>query len=166
MKTILSLLISLSFLPFVSTARMGRPLTEKPIVIPNSQLKDSAFKAPVINPKSETWDLSWLHVAGKHLERQAIHAVNNTPAQTKDIEAIGHILKVVPAVSASLQSKGLSSVEAKSSNSALIAAITQSAKENWEPETQANVVAFARALALDPVANEKKLKKVRDNCRL
>ena len=161
MKTALSLLVSLSMLPLVSTARMAKPLIEKPVspII----LKDSAFKAPSLNLKSSVCGpgSECLSSAEKNLSREAKRAINRTSADKESAEAIGAVLQSLPAVSAGLQAR-----EAKAVNNALIAAITQSAKENWEPETQANVVTFANSLALDPVANQKKLEEVRENCRL
>ena len=168
MKTILSLLVSLSLFPLVSTARRARPVVEKPVFKAPVNLghKDSAFKALPVNIKSEVCGASCLAEAEKNLERQAVQAVNRVTAQGKDAEAVGHILKTAPATSASLQNKGYSKAEAQAVNNAVIAAITQSVKEKWEPETQNNVVEFAKAVALNPLANQKKIEEVRENCRL
>ncbi|MCZ0932259.1 MAG: hypothetical protein OXJ52_03795 [Oligoflexia bacterium] len=167
MKTILSLLISLSCIPLVSTAFRAptRPI-EKPLIIPNSLPTDPAFKQLGLDIKL-TSNSDLLLTAEKNLDRNTVQALNRAPIQTKeDAETIESFLKLVPALSTGLQSKGLSVKEAKSANSALTAAITQSVRENWEPETQANVIKFAKALALDPVANQKKLEEVKENCRL
>ena len=147
MKIALSLLVGLSMLPLVSTARMAKPLVEKPVS--PIQLKDSAFKAPGLNLRSSLCGpgSECLSSAEKNLSREAKLALNRTSADKESAEAIGAVLQSLPAVSAGLQ--GLKPVEAKATNNALIAAITQSAKENWEPETQANVVAFVKSLALD-----------------
>ena len=171
MKTILSLLVSVSLfcIPLVSTARaLTRPPAEKLIVIPGIPTKESAFKVPEINMESSICGSVCLSEAVKHLEREAVKALNRTPTREKSAETVGSLLKVIPAVSSRLQMKDSSLKEAKLANRALVAAITQSVRDNWEPETQANVIKFAQALVqgADPVANQKKLEEVKENCRL
>ena len=163
MKVMLAL--SLFLFPFISLARA--PRTSLPIeknATPQSLSSQRAFKTPEIQVESSVCGPACLSSAEKSLDREAIKALNRVP--TEHAEAIGAVLQNIPVISASLKKEGLSSSKAQSSNKALIAAITQSARENWEPETQANVVTFAQALALDPVANQKKLNEVRENCRL
>ena len=163
MKSVLLLASCLSILPIISTARV-RPLTDRPVTMPITPA-DPAFKVPGLNIESSTCGAQCLSSAEKHREREAVTAVNRS-SQTGETTAIGEVLKVVPAVSASLQNKGLSSKEVQSATTALIAAITKSEKDDWDSPTQSNVVAFVEALALDPVANQKKLAEVRENCRL
>ena len=162
MKTILSLVVSLSLLPLVSTARLTtlKPL-EKTTIIPNSA-KPSAFKTPEINLESSVCGSACLTEAGKIIGREDIQAINRTGAEKEDAEAIGSVLNMLPSTASKLKSLGL---EVKSSSKAIVAAITKSVKENWDTNTQANVVAFVESLALDPVANQKKLAEVRANCR-
>ena len=126
--------------------------------------RGSAFKVPAINVRAETCNSSCLSEAAKVLDRSAIQAINRTVVEGKSAEAVGSVLGAVPAVSASLQNKGIPVAQAKTANNALVAAITQSVKENWEKETQDNVIEFANALALDPVSNQEKLAQVKKNC--
>ena len=161
MKTILFILASLSLLPLVSTAKMPRPLNKT--VIPNSS--NPAFKAQGLSGQYLNCGSACMTAAEKVIDRESIQALNRVQADKEGANAIGSVLKSLPAAVSSLESKGLSPVKVKSSSRALVVAITKSETEDWDTATQANVVDFVEAVALDPVANQKQLEEVRKDCR-
>ena len=161
----LSLLMGLFFLPFISMAK-GRPVIEKPITPPKYQSIEPAFKAPGLQVETSECSSACQAEAEPHLERVAVNKINLEFANAESTNILGGTLKTIPVLSASLQGKGLSSGETKAINSAFIAANILATKENWEPEVKGNILEVARASALDPVANREKLEEIKENCLL
>ena len=153
MKKVLTIIVGLSLLPLVSSARTSMPIKTVKPVMQTKPIDSSSF---AVVPVAK--DLAFME---NSLSREQKTEVGRVLSNADKNSAINSVLGSLKVYSSSRYAD-------KDANKALLAAGVKAEKENWDSATTANLVAYAKDLALNPnkAENQKKMEEVKENCRL
>ena len=177
MKITLIILSSILLFPLVSSAagtvrppveaKITRPLEVMPGA-PGVRIIDPAYKPPALIMESESCGPTCALQVEGILTRTTIRAANRTAARGPEAaETIGTVFNIIPAIGAALGKKGAKPEVIVETQNAVAGAGIRAKQENWDTETIANVVQFAKDLAANPnAADPAKLEALREDCVL